>query len=134
MQILQRFSHVFRIKLDHGYMRSLSATRMSPREFTGDLERRMYGMSIHEQSIVRQVLTMPGEAVLVRQDTFATDNTNKPCYLEKGRQVRIAENPLTFDRQGDARINIHDECDKSLSMRLSDYIEDIYATHEMQAF
>ena len=127
MQILQRFSHVFRNKLDIGNRRALSATRMPPRELTGDLERQLYGMDMHEQSIVRQVLAMPGEVVLVRQDTFSTDKKNNPCYLEKGRQVRISENPLTLDRQGDVRINILDECDKSLSMRLSDYIEDICA-------
>jgi hypothetical protein len=129
MQTLQWFSRAFRKKVDIGNRCALSVARMSPSELTGDLERQLYGMSRNEQSIVKQVLTMPGEAVLVRQDTFAIDKKNKLCPLEKGRQVRISENPLTLDRQGDARINILDESDKPLSMRLSDYIEDICANH-----
>lgn len=131
MQILQRISRVFRNNIEVGNRRALAATGMSACEPTSDLKRKLYGMSFHEQAIVKQVLTMPGESVLVRQDTFATDKKKKLCCLEKGRRVKIAENPLTFDRQGDACINVYDECDKSLSMRLSDYIEDICATHEM---
>ena len=127
MQILQRFSDVFRHKLSIGTGHAHLPFRTSPRELTSDLERQLYGMGMREQSIVKQILTMAGDAVLIQQHTFAIDKKNHPCYLEKGKKVRISENPLIFDRQGDAHINILDETDKSLSMRLSDYIEDIYA-------
>ena len=129
MQTLQWLSRTFRKKVDIGNRRALSVTRMSPSELTGGLERQLYGMSMHEQSIVKQVPAMSGETVIVRQNTFALDKKNNPCHLEEGRQVRISENPLTLDRQGDVRINILDESDKPLSMRLSDYIEDICANH-----
>jgi hypothetical protein len=127
MQILQRFSNVFRNKIAIGNRHEHLAKCTSPSELTSDLERQLYGMGMQEQSIVRHILNMAGYAVLVQEDTFATDKKNKPYYFEKGRKVRISEDPLTFDRQGDVRINILDESDHSLSMRLSDYIHDIYA-------
>jgi len=133
MQILQRFSHVLRNKLDFSNGRSPSKTRIPPHESTGDLERQIYGMGKHEQSIVRQVLSMPGEALIVRQDTFAIDKNNNPYYLEKGRQIRISENPLTFGQLGDALMNILDEGGKTLSIRLSDFIEDIYTNRQEAA-
>jgi len=127
MQILQGFSHIFRNKVSIGNRHARLPSRTSPRELTNDLERRLYGMDMQEQSIVKQIFAMAGDAVLIKQDTFATDKKNQPYYIEKNRKVRLSGNPLTFDRQGEVRINIIDESDNSLSMRLSDYIEDIYA-------
>lgn len=127
MQILQGFSHIFRNKVSIGNRHARLPSRTSPSELTSDLERRLYGMGMQEQSIVKQIFAMAGDAVLIYQDTFAIDKKNQPYYLEKNKKVRLSENPLTFDRQGEVRINIIDESDNSLSMRLSDYIEDIYA-------
>ena len=129
MQILHRFSGVFRNKLAIDIRRTHSETRMSPRELTGEWERQLYSMGVQEQSILRHILKMAGDTVPVHGDTFATDKNNNSYYIEKGQKVRISEDPLTFERQGDARINIFDKSDNSLSMRLSDYIQDIYVNH-----
>jgi hypothetical protein len=123
MQIMHGISHIFRNKLSIG-----SRHTDSPHgELSSDLDRRLYGMGMREQSIVKQIFAMAGDDVFIQQDTFAIDEKNHPCYLETGRKVRLSKSPLTFDREGDVRINILDESDKFLSMRLSDYIEDIYA-------
>jgi hypothetical protein len=127
MQLLQRFSHAFRDKLSFSKDRARSPISMSARELMVDLNRQLYSMRPQEQSVVGQILTMAGEPVLIEQDTFAIDKKNNPRYLGKGQKVRISKCPLTFDLWGDARINILDESDKPLSMRLSDYIQDIHA-------
>ena len=129
MQILHRFSDVFRNKLAIGIRNARSETRITPRETTGEWDRQLYGMGLQEQSILRQILKMAGYTVHVKADTFATDKKNNAHYIEKGQKVRLSENPLTFDRQGEVRINIFDKSNNSLSMRLSDYIQDIHVNH-----
>jgi hypothetical protein len=93
----------------------------------GDLERQLYGMSEQDQSVVRQVLAMAGDAALIEKDTFAIDRKNNPRYLRKGKKVRVSERPLTFDPLGETHVSILDESDNILSMRLSDFIHDIQA-------
>ena len=125
MQIMHGFTHIFRNKTSIGNRHTDSQPGTPPRELSSDIERRLYGMGIEEQSIVKQIFAMAGDDVLVQQDTFGIDRKNNPCYLEKGRTIWLSSNPLVFDRQGDVRINILDDSGKLLSMRLSDYIEDI---------
>lgn len=127
MEFMHRFTGAFRNKLIIGNRHAQLEGHMSSHDSRDDMERKLFGMDVQEQSIVRHVLTMIGDAVLVKEDTFATDKKNNPYYLEKGRKVRITDDPLTLDRQGNARINILDESNNVLSMRLTDYIQDIYA-------
>ena len=132
MQILQRFSSVFRNRLPIGSRHTHVAIHVSTQESMADLERQLHTIGRQEQIIARQILTMAGSAVLVQSNTFATDDHNHPCLLEKGRKVKLSEYPLTLDRHGNARINMLDESDNPLSMRLSDYILDIYASRQGQ--
>lgn len=126
MQILTKFTKVF--GNDPGIVRWLAhlSTRRTPAELDDELRRKLYGMNMREQAVVRQVISSAGQVVTVRRDTVATGKKSIPCYLKKGRQVKISTNPLRIDPAGDVQINVLDQRDKYLSIKLSDYIRDIY--------
>ena len=127
MRFMHRLSHAFRNKLSFRYSPTHLPTRMSPGDLMGDVKRQLYGMSVQDQSIAKQILTMAGDAVLVEQDTFGIDRKNNPRYLRSGQEVRISKNPLTLDGEGEVRIRILDKSDNIVFMRLSDFIHDIHA-------
>ena len=85
----------------------------------------MYGMSVHDERLLRKILGMAGDAVLVEQDTFGIDRKNSPRYLRRGQEVKVAKNPLAFDSQGEAHVSIIAKSEIILSMRLSDFVHDI---------
>lgn len=118
MRFVQKLSHVFRNPLH-------LPKRTIPRNPTGDLERQMYGMPAHDELLLRQILAMAGDAMLVEHNSFGIDRKNSPHYLRRGQEVRVAKNPLTFDRQGEAHVSILDKSENILSMRLSDFVHDI---------
>lgn len=63
-----------------------------------------------------------------QKDTVAFDNKMPPCYLKKGTQLKLSENPLQFDQQSEILIIVSDASSKYLSIRLSDYIQDVYVS------
>ena len=83
-------------------------------------------MDVQQQLAVKRIISKAGQVVPVRQDTIAIGRKYKPCYLYQGKQVTISENPLSFDAQGNAHIIVIDESSNYLSIRLSDYLLDIY--------
>jgi hypothetical protein len=125
MRFAQKLSHAFRNSLSFRIGHAHLPKRTLPRNLAGDLERPMYGMSAHDELLLRHILVMAGAAVLVEQDTFGIDRKNNPHYLLKGQEVKVAKNPLTFDPQGEAHVSILDESENILSMRLSDFVHDI---------
>ena len=127
MRFAQKLSHAFRNTLSFRIGHTHLPKRTSPRNSTADLKRQMYGMSAHDERLLRQILAMSGDAVLVEQDTFGIDRKNSPHYLRRGEEVKVATNPLTFDSQGEAHVSILDQSDNILSMRLSDFVHDIQA-------
>jgi hypothetical protein len=130
MQIFPMLSKVFRIKSGIDRRAAYPATRTVSGKLVGDLERELYGMELHEQMLVRQIISMAGQVVPVRQDTIAFDKKNAPCYLQKGRRLKISENPFSFGSGGPMHVNVVDEKSKYLSIRLSDYIRDIYVNDQ----
>jgi hypothetical protein len=127
MKILTKFTKVF--GNDPGIVRWLAhlSTRRTPAELDDELRRELYGMDMREQAVVRQVISSAGQVVTVRRDTVATGKKSIPCYLKKGGQVKISTNPLRIDPAGGVQINVLDQRDKYLSIKLSDYIRDIYS-------
>jgi hypothetical protein len=103
-----------------------TSVRKASGQSTDELDRILYGMEMHEQRVVRQVISMAGEAVPVQNDTIGIGKNNTPRYLEKGTLIRISASPLLPDHQGVVHIKVFDERNQSLSLRLSDYIRDIY--------
>ena len=86
-------------------------------------------MGMRERGAVRQILAMAGQVVSVRQDTVAVDKTRKPIFLGSGTQVKISEYPLTIDPQGEIHVNICNENNNKISIRVSDYMRDIYVSN-----
>ena len=127
MQFANKLSRVFRKTHSFRIGHTPLPKRMPARNLKVDLERQMYGMSAHDELLLRQILAMAGDAVHVEQDTFGIDRNNNPHYLRRGQEVMVAKNPLTFDPQGEAHISILDEGGIILSMRLSDFVHDIQA-------
>lgn len=127
MRFMHRLSRALRNKLPFHHGPTYLPTRMSPGELMGDVKRKLYGMSVQDEAIARQILAMAGAVVLVEQDTFGIDRKNNPRYLRRGQEVRISKNPLTFDLEGETRIRILDASDNILSMRLTDFVHDIQA-------
>jgi hypothetical protein len=130
MQILTKLTKVF--GNDPGIVRWLArlSTRRTPAELADDLRRELYCMGRREQVAARQVISRAGQVVTVRQDTVATGKKSIPCYLKKGRQVKISTNPLRIDPAGDVQVNVLDLSDKYLTIKLSDYIRDIYVSDQ----
>jgi hypothetical protein len=127
MQILTKFTKVF--GNDPGIVRWLArlSTRRTPAELADDLRRELYSMGRREQVAARQVISRAGQVVTVRRDTVATGKKSRPCYLKEGSQVKISTtSPLRIDPAGDVQVNVLDQSDKDLTIKLSDYIRDIY--------
>jgi hypothetical protein len=127
MQFANKLAHVLRKTHAFRIGHTLLPKPVPARNLTGDLERQMYGMSAHDELLLRQILAMAGDAVHVEQDTFGIDQKNNPHYLRRGQEVMVAKTPLTFDPQGEAHVSILDEDGIILSMRLSDFVHDIQA-------
>jgi hypothetical protein len=130
MHILTKFTNVF--GNNPGIIRWLArvASRSTPAELANELRRELYGMGIREQAVARQVISRAGQVVTVRRDTVATGKKTIPCYLKKGSQVKISTNPLRIDPAGGVLVNVLDHSDKNLSIKLSDYIQDIYVSDQ----
>jgi hypothetical protein len=131
MQILTKLTKVF--GNDHGIVLRLAhlSTRRTPAELADALRRELYGMGRREQVAARQVISRAGQVVTVRQDTVATGKKSRPCYLKKGSQMKISTtSPLRIDPAGDAQVNVLDQSNKYLTIKLSDYIRDIYVSDQ----
>jgi len=126
VQIIPALSKVFRRRPGIGHRTIHGSTSRTAGDFIDGLDRILYGMEMHEQFVVRKVLSMAGQTVPVQNDTVAIGKKMTPCYLQKGTQVKISENPLSFDQQAEILINVFDGSRQDLSIRLSDYIQDIY--------
>jgi hypothetical protein len=103
------------------------STRRNSAEPADALKRELYGMGVREQAVVKQVIAMTGQAVTIRKDTVAFGKKGRPCYLEQGSQVTISENPLRIDAETGVQVVVVDPGGKPLSIRMSDYIRDVYA-------
>jgi hypothetical protein len=130
MQILPSLSNVFKSKPGIARRFMHRSLRKASGESPDRLERILYGMAIHEQGVVMRLISMAGETVPVQNDTMGIRKNNTPCYLYEGTQIRISDSPLLIDHQGEVRINVFDENNKPLSLRLSDYILDIDANSQ----
>jgi hypothetical protein len=126
MQTLTKFTKI--LGNAPGIVRRLAqlSTRRTSAGLADDLRRELYGMSMREQAVVRQVISMAGQVVTVRLDTIAFGKKSRPCYLEKGSQVKISKNPLRLEPEGGVQVIVLDQSNKYLSITLSDYIRDIY--------
>ena len=123
MQIFPSLSKVLRSKSRIFHRKPHLVSTGSPDH---DLERELYGMDYHEQHVIRRIMAMAGQAVPVRVDTLAFDRKSAPRYLEKGRRLVLSDTPVSLVSPQDLRVNVFDEKNKYLSIRLSDYLRDIY--------
>ena len=94
MHILAKLTKIFRI--EPVIVRRI--VRPSPRdevsELVNELKREMYGMDVHEQAVVNEIMLRIGQAVTIRRDTIAFGKNDRPCHLETGSQVRIPRIPF----------------------------------------
>ena len=92
------------------------------------LKRELYGMGLHEQAVVRQVISMAGQLIAVRRDTVGISKKLRICLLQEGDQLRISKNPLLFDQKRTVYIALLDQAYRHVAIRLSDYITDIHVS------
>ena len=126
MQILPRLSTFFKNQSRIGRVNVYPSTQTTSGDLRDEIERKLFGMDVQQQVVVKQIISMAGQAVPVKSDTIAIDRNHKPYYLGQGKQVKISENPLLFDTKGNAHIIVIDESDHDIFIKLSDYILDIY--------
>jgi hypothetical protein len=129
MQILAKLTNIFLVEA--GIVRRFfrSSSRNALVELAGDLKREMYGMDTYEQAVVNEVMVKTGQAVTIRRNTIAFGKNDKPCHLEKGSQVRIPGIPFRIDADRGLQIVVLDQNNRHVSMRLSDYMRDVYVGH-----
>ena len=129
MQILAKLTKMF--INEPGIMRRFTraSTRNTTAALVDDLRRELYGMDMHEQAVVMQLVARAGQDVTIRRDTVAFGKNGKPCYLGNGSKVNLSKNPLRIDPDAGVRVVMLDQGNNYISIKLSDYIKDIHVGH-----
>ena len=130
MQLLTKFTEIFRNT--PGFVRSRShlSCRRTFAELTNGLRRELYSLGKREQLVARQVISKAGQIVTVNRDTPVFGKKRIPRHLERGSLVKISENPLRFGPEGDVEVIVLGQSDKYLFIKIYDYIRGIHVDHQ----